>query len=393
MNLKTIATSTLLVSTLLSAQPALVVEDANVRVGASFNSDIIRVAKKGDILEVIKKVNTKKYGTWYKTKRGYVSLELLLPLDEVDDKVKGISKDPIEVYKEPSKSSTLITTIQGNDSLEVYEERVELGEDYLWYRTDKGWINVPYLNKPLSIVSREPIEEERLSNVIQSLEDNQITNSQNEIIVEPKKLEETKVKSEDIKDVKIEPKKVEEKKPPKIEKTNDYRWFVSGLIGYGNISINKDGDISTDQEYNNDNTLLLGVDAGVKYKQNYSITLGYEYIDLDEADITNYVLGVNYHFIDIPFNPFIGVIGGISVLDWSIDPLGGSDIKDETSKASGFVGLKAASEINIKNNLSFLIEVVYEELFHTTNLEKYQDNTTIKHDRLFSMQVGLRYFF
>ena len=82
---------TLLVTITLSASTGILKQDANFRDKPSLNKSIVlETYKRGTKVEVINKVISDKYGTWYETNKGFVSSELL----EVKDIVtKAVNKD------------------------------------------------------------------------------------------------------------------------------------------------------------------------------------------------------------------------------------------------------------------------------------------------------------
>lgn len=81
----------------LNAYEGVIKQDANVREKNNLNSKIVKVHLKNTKIDIEKKVYSK-YGTWYKTKDGYISIDLVQVVDSSNIKEKEISKKNV-AYK------------------------------------------------------------------------------------------------------------------------------------------------------------------------------------------------------------------------------------------------------------------------------------------------------
>jgi len=389
---------------LLFADMAILKEDANIRDRASLNSKVIDVGLKGDKLQIIQKVHTKTDGTWYQTQKGYIALDLvdieydLAKLYNLDNNVSYIySEDILTIYADSNNSEDSIATLEAYKYEPIICQKFINGYKYLWYKTQKGWINGSYVVQPKFLTTCKDdniVEDEEI--LVSSLEEEIQTNSQleNNITQDVKKEPE-----EHKQELKVEEKpktedKIVEVKQTKIEQKH-IDLFAGVMFGFNNLSINTEqiSGSTIDLQTPLDNTGLSGnLHLGIRYNKNYQVILNYDYITLDDVTLNNFYLSVNYQFQN-RFNPYIGLSSGLSLLKWKSDPLGVSDMKESESKAGGFIGLQTGLEYFYNQQYSFITQFLYQEFFHETQIVDGSNEALIKHDRVIQFGIGFRYWF
>ena len=398
---------------LLSGE-ALVLEDANVREKPSVYSDIINVRPKNDTVEVVRKIYTKNNGTWYQTKSGYISAELLKDLDNSfnpkttiyrkasinDDKVYTIYNKDLNLYKEADDSSKLLDILKANNLLEIECVKTKVKGEYPWYKTKQGYISSPYLynpgllqncEEPKVIASIPVVMVDKTNSIDENTNKNKKTENIEPKINKPKNIPVKKEKRSLVNNTKENTvsKKIIDKKTE-----DENRFFVGAIIGVNSLSVNtenKSGTITLNTPLD-ESGYSFNVHIGAKYDENYRVLLSYDYIPVDDVTLQNYYLSINYQF-NTYLNPYLGISSGVSFLDWESDPLTNSSTKDTESEASGFIGLQTGLEYKYNTNYSIITQLLYQEFFHNTKVTNGSNEVHIKHDRVFQLGIGLRYSF
>ena len=131
--------------------------------------------------------------------------------------------------------------------------------------------------------------------------------------------------------------------------------------------------------------------GGINLSQNGRIYGNYEILNLDDVKINSYYLSYDYIFPHI-LNSYIGLSLGMSDLEWQIDPLVNSQLKD--SKLSSLLyGIQGGIEYPIENQLSIYSQVSYQKLDFKTNLTSTPAKSTLTHEDKKSLNIGVRYSF
>ena len=370
----------------------IIKEDANLREKPSLDGRIIKVYLKNTKVKVLDIVHTPKSGRWYKLDKGYISTELIRPfsIDKKDrysvDKYENayvVIDDEVIIYKEADKNSTLVDKVSSGKIKVLCE--LDKKDIYPWYKVKSGYVNSSYI---LSAKDIKKCNENTVVTPIVKVVSNKrlkpIVKDKN--IIKPRISKKVKLNGALIKKEKIvkDSKKVEDKKD----------FFLGVIVGVNSLTINtenKSGTVSLNTPLD-ESGYSYNLHIGANFDKNYRIVLNYDYIPVDDVTLENYYLSLNYQ-INRYLNPYIGLSTGISLLEWKIDPLTNSTTKKTDSEASGFIGIQAGLEHKYNKNYSVLTQLLYQELFHNTKVTNGTNEVHIKHDRLFQIGIGLRYFF
>lgn len=229
--------------------------------------------------------------------------------------------------------------------------------------------------------------------VIQSQEDNSSTNTTNDLVTIKTQNDDNVSNSVDNTNTDT----LNQEQVTNLPITNkSNKYFVGASIYLDSIDVNKEVVSGTNLNLpsNDDSTISFNIHVGAKkLYNNFQAVINYDYIPLDDVKLQNYYLSINYQWDDIHLNPYLGVLTGMSKLQWKIDPLTNYTTKDNTSVASGFVGLQGGIEYYLKDNYSIISQAIYQEYFHTTEVIQTSNQTNIHHDRRFGVGIGLRYGF
>lgn len=365
----------------LSAAIAIATVDANVREEPSINSEIVGVLRAGEDIEVIQKININNW-PWYKTSRGYVSYDLLQLQDSKSIATKTSNSHAIKIYTQPSKDAQVVATL-GTPYLDLslaQDEKIIAGDDFPWYKTDKGWVEGSWIKgeytpkpKPQNNTLLASDTKESSSNTQEQMP--QVQEQPKEITLEESK-----------KEVITEKPKEQQQKDPTTQ------YFVGVSLHYNTLSVTKK-DTAGSIILNNkpdDTATSVGLHAGAKIN-NYILSANYEVVNLDDVKIQTTSLALDYQF-DTILNPYIGISLGMSDLEWQIDPLVNSKMKDN-KLSSLMYGLHVGVEYNIINHWNIYSDIAYQKFDFTTDLVSSPATAELKHEDKSSIGVGFRYWF
>jgi len=427
------------VCTLSLYASSTVLKNSNIRSCPSVSCDIVKVAMKNETIEVVKKIKDKNKRYWYKTSDGYIAAHLV-KIDKFQ-KIKeeifvnkyGKVKKTVNIRVYPDLKSDIVTVVNKNKKIAILNktimedgkiwfrtnqgyiyhtlididsnskvikylklnskqykiicEELRLSSKYPWYKTNIGWINnIPYLSGPVKNCSGvEPsstIIIPRKGKPISSNQDNTISNSTN-LVVLPKVDSNTSNPA------------VVLYQNNTIIKVPYPNMFIGATINFDTLSVTQEsvsGSLNLAQ--NDTKATSYNIHAGVRgLFKNYQLLTSYDYIPLEDINIENYYISINYQLANNLYNPYIGLSTGVSMLKWKIDPLTSSDTKDKESVTNGFFGAQVGIEYYIQNNISIVAQSIYQEYFHNTKIVYDNKQTNISHDRRFGIGFGFRYGF
>ena len=326
-------------------------------------------------------------------KNKYINLSILLSMSgflhalEVQDtnniNQKNSNTKEVNIYEEASKSSKLIEKkdLMYLDETVTLEEKNIRGDIYPWFKIEKGWVNIAYMKKSVAKKTTAPqaTQEPLLSSEISTSP----TNEADTLRIVPK--QEDTVKVEVIH---------QEKKPKKeVTKTDSkYNYFIGVGLNYNVLSVNKQdkAGIIILNEQADDSATSTNIQIGT-YIQNYTLSLNYEMLNLNDVKIATTYLSLDYTFKNF-LNPFVGVSLGMSDLEWQIDPLTDSKTKDD-KLSSMIYGIQAGIHYPIYLNWSVYGILSYQKFDFTTSLISTPAKAEIRHEDKTSLGVGVRYSF
>jgi len=134
-----------------------------------------------------------------------------------------------------------------------------------------------------------------------------------------------------------------------------------------------------------DDKHALGGEIGLGYRYNDFYTSAYiQKVKLKKANITNYILGVDYFVSE---KVFLGVLSGQSLLRWTSSPVIGTISEDKDQK-KGFVGVQFGMDYPIENKFYFYSKYQMMFLDHKTNINN--EKNIIQHNIQNNFSLGVK---
>ncbi len=185
------------------------------------------------------------------------------------------------------------------------------------------------------------------------------------------------------------------KEKPIIVVSSKYsKYFIGVNAGASNVNNEQDiisGSIVLDHDIA-DRGVNYGAELGYYIDKNIFMTLNYQLISLDDINLNNIYATLNYEFLrDEILSPYMGIIAGYSLLDWSTYPIASIE-KDETS-GSLMTGVQIGTNIMVSSSINLFASYQFWMMDHKTKLENSQGQTQIYHDFVNNITLGIRYKF
>jgi len=136
------------------------------------------------------------------------------------------------------------------------------------------------------------------------------------------------------------------------------------------------------------------VGVGYRYTENIFVTGFAQVVYLDEVDILNFNASINYRFSDLFIMPYVGLVAGYSTLEWQEVPIENPEGKNLDTKLDAdhaTFGLQAGVEFEMTDQ--FTLFGKYQILTHDHLMDIFQEEKTIEHVNVQSLQGGVRYEF
>lgn len=170
------------------------------------------------------------------------------------------------------------------------------------------------------------------------------------------------------------------------------KFFVSASIGYSSIDVKS--RLENGENFN-DNALDSGglnIDVEGGYRINYHIfaTLGYQGTFLDMATLHNFYSSINYQFSEYELDPYVGLVAGQSILNWSDDPHYVL-IDRDLSSTSLYYGAQVGFSKEIKENWKMTAK--YQLLNYNHELDIRNGLSNIQHTLTNNFLIGAKYEF
>ena len=200
------------------------------------------------------------------------------------------------------------------------------------------------------------------------------------------------------KEVKTEPvkKQIETSAQSKEESNSKERSdiFLGIYVGASQFAVSQNS-ISGEVPLNfrlDERSINYGVELGYYLRNNIFNTINYQVTNLDNINFTHAFVSLNYKFDDIYFiSPYVGVLGGYSIMTWKNSPIDSANTSSSTSSFMG--GVQIGSEINVYKGISLYGFYRYILIDYTTNLKTDTGQKEIKHRSEQNLDAGIRYRF
>ena len=260
--------------------------------------------------------------------------------------------------------SKIVQIIPKDKYFDILDKKIVKGSPYPWYKIKEGWVTSPnvFITKAKVKTTPKPIKK---------------------LYIKPKIKQ---IKKKVVKKKEIIKKKII-KNPPK----NQYNSFIGFSLGLSHMNVDKNninGNINllTKPDTNGYNGTI---EAGIKNKD-YFYALGYSYIKYNDALLENILISANKIF-DYKLNPYIGVIGGVSMIKLTKSHINSTIPK---SKGEQFVyGLQTGIQYPLIDKFSLHTSLQYLYLKHKTVLKVLPAQAELERKNHINLNIGIRYDF
>ncbi|MEA2111707.1 MAG: outer membrane beta-barrel protein [Campylobacterota bacterium] len=171
-------------------------------------------------------------------------------------------------------------------------------------------------------------------------------------------------------------------------------YFIGVNIGASSVNNEQDiiaGSIDLDDALA-DSGMNFGAEFGYYINKNIFMTLNYQLVSLDDIDLNNAYVTLNYEFLrDEVFSPYLGIIGGYSLLDWNTHPI--ESIENDETSSSLMTGVQVGTTVMLAKNVNLFASYQFWIMDHKTKLENSQGHMQISHNFVNNIAVGVRYRF
>jgi len=94
----------------------------------------------------------------------------------------------------------------------------------------------------------------------------------------------------------------------------------------------------------------------------------------------------------MPYDVYVGVVGGISFIEITKSPIANLDISDAKGRKFA-LGFQTGFEYPLENNLKFFTQYQYLKAEHKTNIHSKTANAQTMRDNYSNISFGLRWNF
>ena len=171
------------------------------------------------------------------------------------------------------------------------------------------------------------------------------------------------------------------------------RYFIGTSIGYSFMSV-KQNDITGSMILGtkpDDTGVNLNLELGYNFTEDTFFTIGLNHQRYNDIKLYNYLVSYNLRLKNISYNPYIGIVGGISYIELTRGHIN-SPLLDTKGKEFA-IGAQVGFEYPLKNN--FLLYGQYQLLKaeHKTSLESTPAKSELIRDWYNNLSIGVRWKF
>ena len=188
---------------------------------------------------------------------------------------------------------------------------------------------------------------------------------------------------------KLEDKQTEDNK--KTDKVSDKDYFIGVSAGFGNVNIDKTGNMPLDIELK-DAATSYGLEGGYNFSDNFFITLNYQYTNLKDFYLHNLYTTLDYRFgRGFYLSPYIGVVGGFNAMNWRNYPV--NSINSIAQTYSYLVGGQVGSDIDVSDSFAFYVVYKYWIMDYKTSISGTTNSKEIDFTSEQNLNFGIKYKF
>lgn len=176
-----------------------------------------------------------------------------------------------------------------------------------------------------------------------------------------------------------------------VEALKGTNTFVAVSVGYANLNVTNKGTVALNEKLN-ESANNFNVELGYKYSNKIDLSLNYKRVNLDDTGLDNLYASLKYKLIENKkLNPYLGLNLGYSQLSWDKAPI--NTPKNDTQSGSFLIGTTLGVLYKVTNNVSLDVNYQLDYMRHKTKIENYPETSTLIHDYLQSVNLGIRYSF
>lgn len=173
--------------------------------------------------------------------------------------------------------------------------------------------------------------------------------------------------------------------------TNYFIGVSAGLVNVNSTQDNSNANIALDTKIT-ENGLSVGSELGYYLDENIFMTLNYNFLRLETLNVNNIFMTLNYEFLkEETFSPYVGILGGYSLLNWSEYPIAAIGKDDSSSSFVG--GMQMGINIAVIKSIDIYALYQFWLMDHETNLENSQGKMLIKQNFVNNLSAGIKYKF
>jgi opacity protein-like surface antigen len=177
-----------------------------------------------------------------------------------------------------------------------------------------------------------------------------------------------------------------------VEEANVPSWFV--YVAGGGSSYDVSSKLTAPDTFAqgtlDESATLFEAGLGYYFTPNIFTTATYQRSTLDIVHVNNYFVSINYQFSDIFLKPYIGLLAGLSQLEWDEAPY--TLLPDEKFDSEfAMYGVQAGVEYDFTENWSLIGK--YQYVAHDHHMDILRGRNTIAHNSAQNFLLGVRYAF
>ena len=144
----------------------------------------------------------------------------------------------------------------------------------------------------------------------------------------------------------------------------------------------------------NSSGVSYSLEVGYLFKNSLSFSVNYMQLDASDLVFDNIYGSFDYRFNEFEdFTPFLGVSMGFSTLKWNIDPI--DNATSDSNKDSSSILWGTSAGVIYPMAYSLFLSLSYQCMFmqHTTDIQDATNKSSLQHNSMHSLLIGLQYKF
>ena len=170
------------------------------------------------------------------------------------------------------------------------------------------------------------------------------------------------------------------------------KYFLSVSGGLSIMSVSQNNQVGSIDLGTKPDTkgLNLNFEVGYNYTPNTFATAGISYLKYSDVKLYNYLVSYNKRLKEMPYNTYIGLVGGISNIELTKSLMGGATPSDSSGRELA-IGIQIGFEKKLDNDLIFFAQYQFLKAKHTTTLESSPARSELIRDNFSNISFGVRW--